>query len=155
MYAMMHSASKILRLSLLPGLCVVVFFGLAPLTAAAQNPGEPDPSGDDTPLLGPGGVGNADGTSKQPTNLLWLKASELDAVNGDPVGTWSDVSGNDNDFSQGTSASQPVYQDGGNGINQTPVLRFDGNDDRLVDEDGTSYLEGLSGVTVLDRKSVV
>jgi len=148
MYAMMHSASKTLRLSLLPGLCVVVFFGLAPLTAAAQNPGEPDPSGDDTPLLGPGGVGNADGTNQQPTNLLWLKASELDAVNGDRVGTWSDVSGNDNDFSQGTSASQPVYEDGGNGINQTPVLRFDGNDDRLVDEDGTSYLEGLSGVTV-------
>ncbi|MEF8939379.1 MAG: hypothetical protein V5A22_05990, partial [Salinivenus sp.] len=144
----MSSLSRMLRTALLPGLCLAVLVVLAPLTAAAQNPGEPDPSGDDLPLLGPGGVGNADGTEGQPANILWLKASELDAVDGDPIGTWTDVSGNGHDYSQGTSSDQPVYQDGADGINQTPVLQFDGSDDRLLDEDGTSYLEGLSGVTV-------
>ena len=100
---------------------------------------------------GPGGVGNGNGSASngvsQPENLLWLKASELGFSNGDDVGTWADSSGNGHDFLQSSAGQQPVYRDGSNGINGQAILDFDGSDDRLVDDDGTSYLEGLSGVT--------
>ena len=63
---------------------------------------------------GPGGVGNTNGTS----NLrIWLKADDIDAdgnLNDNPannarVTTWSDFSGNNNHFNQGTNNRRPVY----------------------------------------------
>ena len=52
---------------------------------------------------GPGGVGNASGSSGQPKNVLWLDASTLELADGNDVSTWPDMSGNGN--SLGTSSS--------------------------------------------------
>lgn len=50
-----------------------------------------------------------------PTNIsglqLWLDASQIvGLVNNDPVATWDDESGNNYDFTQGTSVNRPVYK---------------------------------------------
>ena len=66
---------------------------------------------------GPAGVGSS------PDNPLWLDATDLGLSNNDPVGTWTDKSGNGNNFSQGTSNKQPRW------LNYTsPMVRFDGGD---------------------------
>ncbi len=69
---------------------------------------------------GPGGVGD------NTTNVMWLRADDLSAS---PISTWSDQSGNGNDVSQGTGASQPTWVDAQ--INGLPIVRFDGADDFL------------------------
>ncbi|KER09736.1 MAG: hypothetical protein HY22_09065 [[Candidatus Thermochlorobacteriaceae] bacterium GBChlB] len=72
---------------------------------------------------GPGGVGNATGSSGQPQNRLWLRADAgtSTSVNNAPVSSWSDQSGNGNVASQ-TGAARPTYQSGV--VNGKPVLRF-------------------------------
>ncbi|MBN2391055.1 MAG: hypothetical protein JXR84_10035 [Anaerolineae bacterium] len=84
---------------------------------------------------GPGGVGDADGTS----NLeLWLKAGAgvysndtctTAAANNDPVACWADQSGNDYNVTQSTTANQPSLQTGV--VNNQPVTRYDGSADYL------------------------
>ena len=62
---------------------------------------------------GPGGVGTIDGTSSL---QIWLRSDDLNAdgntnnnpANNSPVNTWSDYSGNANNFSQ-TGANRPTY----------------------------------------------
>lgn len=63
---------------------------------------------DQTGSTGPGGVGDAT------NNLLWLRGDNFVA------GTWSDISGNSNDF---TGAGPAV---GGTGINTQNTVEFDG-----------------------------
>ena len=65
---------------------------------------------------GPGGVGTIDGTSSL---KIWLRADDLDADNditdnpadGTSVSTWSDYSGNGNNFTQ-SGANRPTYSIG-------------------------------------------
>ena len=74
---------------------------------------------------GPGGVGNASGADAQPINTLWLDASDLNLSDGDPVTTWPDASGNDNDAVEETTdpdIAPPVFSSAG--TNGRPVLRF-------------------------------
>lgn len=69
----------------------------------------------------------------------WLRAggtlyqdsarTTLVAADGDPVGSWSDESGNGNHFSQATSTARPLYKTAI--VNALPVVRFDGVDDLL------------------------
>ena len=61
---------------------------------------------------------------------LWLDASQIVGLNdGDSVATWSDLSGNANDFVQATGTSRPTYKTGiQNGL---PAVQGDGVDDRL------------------------
>ncbi|MGG8497051.1 hypothetical protein ACQY1Q_11575 [Tenacibaculum sp. TC6] len=62
---------------------------------------------------GPGGVGTRDGSSSL---LIWLRANDLNAdgnttnnpINGSLVSTWSDFSGNGNNFTQ-TNTNRPTY----------------------------------------------
>ncbi len=62
---------------------------------------------------GPGGVGTIDGTSSL---QVWLKSDDIDAdgdntdnpVNGSAISTWSDYSGNTNNYTQ-TGANRPTY----------------------------------------------
>lgn len=62
---------------------------------------------------GPGGVGTRDGSSNL---VIWLRADDLNAdgditnnpANGSLVTTWSDFSGNTNNFTQ-TGANRPTY----------------------------------------------
>ncbi|MBN1252635.1 MAG: T9SS type A sorting domain-containing protein [Bacteroidales bacterium] len=77
--------------------------------------------------IGPGGVGNSDGTSSQPHNEVWFDASSLSFSDTDPVTDWTDVSGNDNNGTQGTAGSQPTFRTGQ--INSFPAVIFDGTDD--------------------------
>lgn len=45
----------------------------------------------------------------------------------DPVSSWPDTSGFNNDLAQGTGSKQPTYQT--NELNGWPIVRFDGTDD--------------------------
>ncbi|WP_438425386.1 hypothetical protein [Aquimarina macrocephali] len=62
---------------------------------------------------GPGGVGTSDGTSSL---RVWLKSDDIDAdgdntdnpINGTAISTWSDNSGNTNNFTQ-AGANRPTY----------------------------------------------
>ncbi|WP_042722624.1 hypothetical protein, partial [Flavobacterium sp. B17] len=75
---------------------------------------------------GPGGVAGAS---------LWLKADDSNSLTTDvngKVSKWNDVSGNTNNATQATTASQPVYSNSTSGnINFNPVLNFDGTSNFL------------------------
>lgn len=58
---------------------------------------------------------------------LWLKADIGVSHSSNSVSTWSDLSGNSNDATQGTSASQPTYVT--SAINGNPAIDFDGGDE--------------------------
>ncbi len=65
---------------------------------------------------------------------LWLDATRISGLNdGDPVATWSDLSGSGsgNDATQATSSKRPLYKVGI--VNGKPVVRFDGVDDDLLE----------------------
>lgn len=64
---------------------------------------------------------------------VWLKIDSLSALNdGDPVSTWTDSSGNGNDFTYnaGIPSSRPLYRETG-GPNSHPAAEFDGTNDVL------------------------
>ena len=92
---------------------VICFTGFAAIKVNAQT--------------GPGGVGNSDGSSGQPKNVIWFAADALSLSDANPVITWNDISGNANDATQGTSAARPLYRTGQ--INGLPAVVFDGTDD--------------------------
>lgn len=66
-----------------------------------------------------------------PVNSVFTDATKASAVtvDGATVGCWGDSSGNGRDLSMATAANRPILKT--NIINGKPVLRFDGNDDRL------------------------
>ena len=75
---------------------------------------------------------------------LWLEADRITGLNdSDPVGTWSDLSGNGNHATQGTAAAKPLYKMGI--LNGRPVVRYDGTDDVMA----------LSGVGLNIARNVV
>lgn len=77
-----------------------------------------------TAQTGPGGVGNS-------TNLeAWMDASNLTLNNNDPVSSWTDFSGNNNDADQLTLINQPIFLT--NQVNSHPAINFDGVNDRLT-----------------------
>ena len=62
---------------------------------------------------------------------LWLAGDQITGLSdGDPVGTWSDASGNGNNATQAVAAAKPVYKV--NILNGKPVVRFAGVDDTLA-----------------------
>ncbi len=72
---------------------------------------------------GPAGVGNST------NNYLWLDATDFQFTNSnnDQISTWSDKSGNGNNFTQGSLSLQPRY------YNYTfPTIRFDGVNDYML-----------------------
>ena len=73
---------------------------------------------------GPAGVGSS------ATNKIWLDAHSLGFLDGSPVGSWSDLSGNGATFVQGASLRQPIYTV--SGVSGLPSLTFDGINDVLV-----------------------
>ncbi len=87
---------------------------------------------DNLGLSGPGGVGDNE------TNLYWLRADSLTGfANGATIGTWNDVSGNNNDI---TSNATPSYEASSN-FNGRPAVSFE-NGDRFQLGDLTSLTEG-------------
>ena len=82
---------------------------------------------------GPGGVGNSDGTSGQPKNVLWLDASTLSYADGADLTTWTDLSGNNNDLAQSNASYTPIFRDNGvNNINGHPIAEFSKADNRII-----------------------
>jgi hypothetical protein len=73
---------------------------------------------------GPGGVGNSASVP------FWVDANAISQLSGTTVSSWSDLSGNGNNFAQATSSRRPTFQDGI--INGLPALRFDGVNDYLA-----------------------
>ncbi|MEO9530966.1 MAG: T9SS type A sorting domain-containing protein [Crocinitomicaceae bacterium] len=67
------------------------------------------------------------GTSAE--NVIWLDAHALNLSNGTPVATFTDFSGNNNHFSQGSVSLQPVATEAG--LNGLSVVTFDGVNDVL------------------------
>jgi hypothetical protein len=63
--------------------------------------------------------------------VLWLRADTIAGVaDGGALTTWSDESGQGNDFTQATADKKPLYKAGI--IGGQPVVRFDGSNDLLV-----------------------
>jgi hypothetical protein len=73
-----------------------------------------------------------------PDLLLWLVADSLSLSNGANVATWTDESGNGNDYSQAWTSQQPTYVT--NDVNGHASVSFDGNNDilKISDLDVTS-----------------
>ena len=81
-------------------------------------------------LRGVGGGKVAFTPASLPGLALWLDATAITGlVDADPVGTWSDQSGNGRDATQATAAKKPTYKT--NIQNGKPVVRFDSIDDGL------------------------
>jgi hypothetical protein len=65
-----------------------------------------------------------------PSPIAWYDAGAVvGLVDGDPVTTWADSSGNSRDLTQSTAGMKPTYQT--NEVNGLPIVRFDGTDDEL------------------------
>ena len=95
---------------------------------------------------GPGGVGSST------NNALWLKANAGPSavVNGAPISTWNDASGNANHVSQTVAAQQPTYVS--SLMNGYPAVLFDNNNtggqnDHLFGADN-SNLDNTNGLTI-------
>ena len=97
---------------------------------------------------GPAGVGNTS------SNILWLDAQNPSSlsgslVNDDPIATWSDVSGNGNDFVQQGADPVPVFRNDGLSSGSYNVVRFDGTERYLVHPDDDDFDLNLSEFTIL------
>lgn len=60
---------------------------------------------------------------------VWYRADSVSGVDGDPVATWPDRSGNGRDASQVNTGNRPVLKT--SIVNGQPVVRFDGTNDYL------------------------
>jgi hypothetical protein len=82
------------------------------------------------------------------TNLkIWLKADAgAGSSNNDPVGTWTDQSGQSHNFTQATSGKKPLYQT--NKRNGLPAVVFDGSDDQLDGGDLSAVFTNAATVMV-------
>ncbi len=72
---------------------------------------------------GPGGVGNAAGSTGQPQNVLWLKANTGVSSSGGLVNSWTDQSGNNNSAT-GAGASRPTFNSSDVNFNSLPTISF-------------------------------
>jgi len=69
----------------------------------------------------------ANSISSIPGLHFWVAADTGLVLNGNTVQTWNDLSGNNNNGSQGALAFQPIKVDSIIQLNYKPVLRFDGS----------------------------
>ena len=138
-----------LRPAPLAWLCVAVLCGLAPLTAAAQNPSEPPDPETKVPARGPAGVGNADGSSSQgvaqPQNALWLRADE-GVTDNNGVTTWADQSGNGNDATP--PFGRPDFLSSFAGFGGAPAIEFVPGNTDLFEVAENSDLDNTDEITV-------
>jgi Secretion system C-terminal sorting domain len=81
---------------------------------------------------------------------LWLKADTGIVFNGSKISRWKDQSGNGNDAIESDTSRQPVLVN--NVINNRPVIRFDGINDRLGFT-GSKRMKQISLFMVFENKS--
>jgi len=69
--------------------------------------------------------------SLSPNNpRLWLKADSLNLSDNDPISTWDDLSGNNNDAVQSNVSYKPIFK--ANQVSGKPAVQFDGANDSLA-----------------------
>jgi len=78
---------------------------------------------------GPQTTGDAS-PARIPGLVAWYDARYLNLADGDPVGTYPDLSGNGFDLTQGTTAAKPTFV--ASGYDGTPAIFLDGVDDYLT-----------------------
>jgi hypothetical protein len=94
---------------------------------------------------GPGGVGD------DSTNIFWLNSNEISALSDDDnLVSWSDVSGNTNDFSQSATFS-PVYKT--NIVNGFPVARFSKTNNRIRKTSFTGFAESATTAIFVNKNN--
>jgi len=94
--------------------------------------------GVDSPVASPLEIGDC---------ALWLDAGQGITQAGGYVSQWDDMSGNSRHASQATGASQPAYVS--DGLNGTPVLRFDGTNDYLdLSSTSGNLFRNLTGASI-------
>lgn len=91
----------------------------------------------------------------RPTEIqlaLWLDAEDTSTItlNGSAVSQWADKSGNNRNFSQAISTSQPIYNL--TAFGGMPALSFDGIDDGMPST-GNWTISGMSWYIVCQRTS--
>jgi hypothetical protein len=92
---------------------------------------------------GPGGVGNANGMSGQPENVLWLRGDLGLVTSGGDVTEWTDQSGNGNTVSDDGSA--PTVSAGA--INGEDGVSF--SNGQFLERAGGSFLTGTDALTMI------
>jgi len=80
---------------------------------------------------GPQTTGDAS-PARIPGLAAWYDAAYLNLADGDPVGTWPDLSGNGFDLTQGTTAAKPAFV--ASGYDGRPAIFLDGVDDCLASQ---------------------
>jgi hypothetical protein len=97
---------------------------------------------------GPGGVGNTNGTSGLPHNIVWLDASDLSGSLSDGF-TWPDKSGNGYDaIEENTGSNVPSLST----LNGVPAIQFNGQDNEYFiiadDQSSGNLLDNASQFSV-------
>lgn len=88
-----------------------------------------------------------------PTPDFRVDASQIGGLaDGDPVATWSDVSGNSRDFTQATAGNRPVYKTGG--VGGRPYVDFT-TDDSLGASNLPTPTSSLTMFMVINNSSSV
>lgn len=82
----------------------------------------------------PAGIGNKTGINGQPRLVMWLDASALGLNDNDPVATWSDKSGNNNNATSPSAGQRPSYKT--NYINGRPAVSFNASNNNILNFDG-------------------
>ena len=85
---------------------------------------------DSVAQTGPAGIGTSDGAGGTPVNVIWLEADALGLSDGSDITTWSDISGNSNDFSI-ISTYSPIYRDA-SPVNGHAYAEFSKSNNRIV-----------------------
>jgi hypothetical protein len=75
---------------------------------------------------------------------LWLKADSLGISDNDPISTWNDMSGNNNNAVQSNVSYKPILKT--NQVNGNSVVQFDGIDNYLIG--GPTGISGTRGQTL-------
>ena len=84
---------------------------------------------------------------------LWYAAHRITGLNdGDAVTTWSDLSGNGYDVTQGTAANRPLYKT--NIFNGLPALLFDGSNDSLENTTVNPFTAGAARTVFVVAKQL-
>ncbi|MCD6556859.1 MAG: hypothetical protein J7K64_06660, partial [Bacteroidales bacterium] len=109
---------KNIKIKIYYSLCFIIILNILSFNIIAQT--------------GPGGVGNSDGTTGQPQNVLWLDASSLGLSDGADIATWADLSGNNNNLSQSTAGFTPIFKNDAGNINGHPRAEFSKANNRIV-----------------------
>ncbi len=104
---------------------------------------------------GPAGIGNSGGTGGEPKNVFWFDAASIAVPNGNDVTTWTDGSGNSVALGASAAGGSDFPTFATNAVNGLPVVRFDGNSQRLVRTSFADMPTNAVSVIIVTRETGV